>query len=105
MGSVCFEWIGRQAKIKVKNNETRLVVTQARHKHSGDYMSWTELHGWASTYEVHCVGMESGLIGMTVAEAAKAVVSMQGSEGYVIHIDTGGGAEVEDSMVANQKSS
>ena len=82
--TTCFEWIGRQARIKEMHAKSELVVTQVRHKVTGQYMGWRQMKGWADQHSVKCVEWAEELVGLTVEKAGARVKDMQGVEGYVV---------------------
>ena len=43
--TACFEWVGRQAKIKERHEEMELILIQVRHRISGQYMGWEQMQG------------------------------------------------------------
>ena len=82
--TACFEWVGRQAKVKEKHEETELVLTQVRHKVSGKYMEWAQMRGVADRHGVKCTDWAAELVGLTVEAASAKVRTMQGVEGFVV---------------------
>ena len=87
--TACFEWIGRQVKIKEKHGDSELVITQARHKVSGEYLRWEAMQQWATQYGVRCVEQAPEFVGMTVQEVTTRVQQMQGVEGFVVQLQDG----------------
>ena len=88
--TACFEFVGRQCRIKELLGDTELILTQARHKVTGQYMDWQRMQQWANDFGVKPVELATQLIGMTVESASTVVMRMQGVEGFVVHL-TGGG--------------
>ena len=88
--TACFEFVGRQCRIKELHGVTELILTQARHKVTGQYMDWQRMQQWANDFGVKPVELATQLIGMTVESASTVVMRMQGVEGFVVHL-TGGG--------------
>ena len=88
--TACFEFIGRQCRIKELHADTGLVLTQARHKVTGGYMDWQRMQQWAASFGVRHVELATELIGMTVKEASAVVTKIQAIEGFVVHLQGGG---------------
>ena len=87
--TACFEWVGGQIRIKERHDEVELVVTQVRHKGSGEYMEWGQMERWATQHRVKCVQRVSELEGLTVREVTEKVQAMEGVEGLVVRIQGG----------------
>ena len=87
--TACFEWVGKQAKVKERHNETELILIQVRHKVTGGYMEWGQMRGWADQHGVKCTVWAEELVGLTVGEAGDKVRAMQGVEGYVVQTEGG----------------
>ena len=87
--TACFEWVGRQARVKERHNETEMIVTQVRHKITGQYMEWLQMKDWADGYGVKCTDWAAGLVGSTVEAAGAEVMAMQDMEGYVVQTQGG----------------
>ena len=87
--TACFEWVGKQAKVKERHIETEMILTQVRHKINGRYMERRLMKGWADHYGVNCTVWAERLVGLTVGEAGDKVRAMEDVEGFVVV--TGGG--------------
>ena len=87
-----FEWVGRQARIKVKEADTRLVLLQVRDKAIGTYMGYEQRAELAAQFRVQCVRRVPQLEGKSVWEAHKEVKKWESGEGVVIRMagDAGG---------------
>jgi len=88
--TACFEWVGWQRKIKEVHNDTELVMTQVRHKTSGEYMEWESMKAWAVAHGVRCAEWAGDLVGKTVDEASAMVMGRKDVEGVVVRIQGGG---------------
>jgi len=82
--TACFEWVGRQARIKERHDRTELYITQVRNKISGRYMGWKQMQAWANSHKVKCVEWAAELVGLSVAEASAKVIAREGVEGFVV---------------------
>ena len=82
--TACFEWVGKQAKVKEKHDQTELILTQVRQKISGRYMEWMQMREWAEKHGVQCADWAEELVGLTVEAAGDKVRTMQDVEGYVV---------------------
>ena len=63
-----FEWTGRQARIKVKEGEQRLVLLQVRDKVTGKCMGYKERTEMAVQHGVGCVAQVPNLEGKTFSK-------------------------------------
>ena len=87
MGSTAiFEWVGPQAKIRVKEEETGLILLQVRDKANGEYWGYEARRGIAAQYRVDCVAQVAELEGKTFFEAYISVKGWQSSEGVVVRL-------------------
>ena len=89
--TVVFEWVGRQARIKVKERDTRLVLLQVRYKTSGNYMGYKERAGMAASYGVVCVQRRMDCEGKSYIQVLNQVreEGARNSEGLVLRLAGG----------------
>ena len=77
-----FEWVGRQARVKVKEEDTRLVLLQVRHKVSGGYVEYSVRRSMAEAHGVEVVGSRDDLVGCSFGEALERVRRKEGRKGW-----------------------
>lgn len=89
--TVVFEWVGRQAKIKVKEERTRLVLLQVRDKISGGYMAYDDRAALAAAHGVECVGRVKELEGKQFFHAYTKYreLAHTNTEGLVLRLKDG----------------
>lgn len=87
-GTAIFEWVGPQARVKVKEQETNLILTQVRDKVSGALWSYSERSGLAAHYRVLCVQRMPEYEGLSYKEVHKRVKEVQEPvEGFVLVLE------------------
>ena len=91
MGSTAiFEWVGRQARIKAKENDTGLILLQIRDKLTGAYMGAEQRTELAARYKVECAHRFRDMEGVTVKEAQEMVRKIHTQEeGFVLKLENG----------------
>ena len=90
-----FEWTGRQARIKVKEGEQRLVLLQVRDKVTGKYMGYKERAEMAVQHGVGCVAQVPDLEGKTFFQVYRAFQEQQQEGEEVMVVRLRGGAMVK----------
>ena len=92
--TVIFEWVGRQARIKVKELETRLVVLQVRDKVTGAYVKFEQREALAMRFQVACVARVTELEGRRLGRVFHGVkTDMTRFEGVVLQLVEGKGSD------------
>jgi len=85
-----FKWVGRQARVKVKEREARLVLLQVRRKVSGGYVEYGLRRDMAEVHGVAVVGSRDDLVGCSFGEALERVRQEEGrKEGVVVRLEDG----------------
>ena len=87
--TACFEWTGRQVRVKVKYTDERLVLTTVRQKESGRMWSGREVRELATDHRVPVAGEAPELVGMSLGEARDAVREWEGREGVIVEVEGG----------------
>ena len=84
-----FEWMGKQILIRVRTKETRLVLTQARCKETGEYMSYEARASLALQYGVEVVDRHAGYEGRTWTDCLAQIQREESVEGFVLRMKDG----------------
>ena len=84
-----FEWLGKQAVVKVQEVAPRLVLLQVRDKRTGRYWHWQERAALAERHLVPVVQQVPELQGKRLAEVSGEVKKWIGKEGVVVRLESG----------------
>ena len=80
-------WVGRQVRVKVKEEKARLVLLQVRHKMSGGFVEYGVRRSMAVAPGVEVVGSRDELVGCSFGEALERVRREGGrKEGVVVRL-------------------
>ena len=92
-----FEWVGKQARVKVNEIKTRLVLLQIRDKEGGGYWGWEERGALAKKYGIEVVREVARWRDRQFVDVHNHVRSLGADaqqEGYVIRLEMEGGGDM-----------
>ena len=84
-----FEWLGPQVGGKVRHKENRLVLTQVRHKVTGEYWLGPKREGIAQRYNIEVAARHARFEGKSIKAVGKLVQPLQELEGLVLRMTSG----------------
>jgi hypothetical protein len=99
-----FEWLGKQSLVRVRVENTQLVLLQVRDKVTGNYWGWGQRVSLANQFGVPVVMPVADLEGCTLREVMTQVKQWVGREGVVVRLTDGCMLKIKSSWWLNEPS-